>query len=324
MLALRIHWCFLAAAMCLTGHVVSAADYPQRAIHVVVPTTAGGGADTIARTLAARLTERLGWSVAVENRPGANGVIGVDQVAKAAPDGHTLLLTFADHFVNPSLYKALPFDMARDFAPVNFLGALPFVLVVTPSLPAQSVQGLIELARARPGKLNFASVGTGGMVHMAAELFKLGAGVAMTHVPYKGSSAALPDVINDRVQLMFTSAISAKPFVDAGRLRMLGISSPERSPTLPDLPTIAESGVPGYQVEIWYGVLAPARTPSAVIARLNAEIGSVIGANDFKATLARQGVVVAPPGTPEQFRAFYTAEMSKWARVVRETRIEVN
>ncbi|MSP97998.1 MAG: tripartite tricarboxylate transporter substrate binding protein [Betaproteobacteria bacterium] len=301
-----------------------AAEYPERPIRIVVPTTQGGGADTLARVLAKLLSERFPQQAFAENRPGANGIIGVDAVAKAAPDGYTLLLTFADHFVNPSLHASLPFDMLGDFAPVIYLGALPFVLVVHPSLPVNSVQQLVALARAKPDSLNFASVGTGGMVHMAAELFKVHAGIEMRHVPYKGSSAALPDLISNRIQLMFTSAISAKPFVDAGQLRMVAVTSTERAPTLPNLPTVAESGLPGYAVLIWYGMLAPARTPAPIIARLNAEIGNILGDPAFRATMGNSGISVAPRGTPEEFGGFYRAEMAKWAKVVKETNVKAS
>lgn len=314
----------LLSVVLLAAATAPTAQYPERQIRVVVPTTQGGGADTLARTLARLLSEKFPHQVFVENRPGANGIIGVDAVAKAAPDGHTLLLTFADHFVNPSLHASLPFDMQGDFAPVTYLGALPFVLVVHPSLPANSVQQLVALARARPDSLNFASVGTGGMVHMAAELFKMHARVEMHHVPYKGSSAALPDLISNRIQLMFTSTISAKPFVDSGQLRMLGVTSTERAPTLPNLPTIAESGLPGYSVQIWYGVLAPARTPATVVARINLEIGNILSDPAFRATMGNLGISTAARGTPEEFGAFTRAEMAKWAKVVKDTNVKVN
>jgi tripartite-type tricarboxylate transporter receptor subunit TctC len=298
--------------------------YPDRPIRIIIPTTAGGGADTLARTLARMLSDRLGQAVTAENRPGANGIIGVDAVAKSPPNGYTVLLTFADHFVNPSLYTSLPFDMTTDFAPVIYVGALPFVLAVSPSLPVNSVQDLIALAKAKPGDLNFASVGAGGMVHMATELFKMQAGIELNHIPYKGSSAALPDLVSDRIQMMFTSAISAKPFADAGQLKLLATSGKERASNLPSLPTIAESGLPNYAVVIWYGVLVPAKTPREIVNRLNAEIGAILGNPEFKTLMTQQGINVAAPGTPEAFEAFYKSETAKWARVVKEANVKVS
>ncbi len=297
-----------------------AAGYPEKPVRFVVPTTQGGGADTLARHLATRLADRWGQQVVVDNRPGANGITGVEAVAKAATDGYTLLMTFTDHFVNPSLYKTLPFNMAKDFAPVIFVGSLPFVLAVHPSVPANSVQELLALARAKPGKLNFGSAGTGGSVHLAGELFKAMGGVDITHVPYKGTSAAMPDLVSGRIEMMFPSAITAKPFADNGRLKLLAVTSAKRSPDVPQLPTVAESGIPGFEVGIWYGVLVPAGTPADIVKKLNADIRDVANADDLKALMAKQGVTLAP-GTPEQFAAFYASEMKKWARVVADAKI---
>ena len=308
---------FLALA-CAT--FVAGAAYPERPIRFIVPTTPGGGADTLARHIATRLGERFNQQVVVDNRPGANGITGVDAAAKANPDGYTILMTFTDHFVNPSLYKSLPFDMSKDFAPVVFVGSLPFVLAINPSVPANSVQELIALARAKPGQLNFGSAGAGGSVHLAGELFKAMAKVDMTHVPYKGTGAAIPDLVSGRIQLMFPSAITAKPFADNGRLKLLAVTSPKRSPDVPNLPTVAESGIPGFDVGIWYGVLVPARTPADVVKRLNDEIGRIAGSEDLKAMMLKQGVTLAP-GTPAQFETFYRAEMKKWAKVVKDANI---
>ncbi len=297
-----------------------AAGYPERPLRLIVPTTQGGGADTLARHIGTRASERWGQQVVVDNRPGANGITGVEAVAKAPADGYTLLMAFTDHFVNPSLYRTLPFDMAKDFAPVVFVGSLPFVLAVHPSVQANSVQELIALAKARPGKLNFGSAGTGGSVHLAGELFKSMAGVNLTHVPYKGTSAAMPDLVGGRIELMFPSAITAKPFADNGRLKLLAVTSAQRSPDVPQLPTVAESGIPGFEVGIWYGVLAPAGTPAEVVKKLNVDIRDVVGTDDFRALMAKQGVTVAP-GTPEQFGAFCAAETRKWAKVVADAKI---
>jgi tripartite-type tricarboxylate transporter receptor subunit TctC len=311
----------LLAAMLAAGiSTAQAAGYPEKPLRFIVPTTQGGGADTLARHIGTRLSERIGQQVVVDNRPGANGITGVEAVAKAAPDGYTLLMTFTDHFVNPSLYKALPFNMSKDFAPVVFVGSLPFVLAVHPSVPANSVAELIALAKKSPGKLNFGSAGTGGSVHLAGELFKSMGGIDITHVPYKGTGAAMPDLVSGRIEMMFPSAITAKPFADTGRLKLLAVTSARRSPDVPQLPTVAESGIPGFEVGIWYGVLVPAGTPPEIVRRLNAEIRDIVGTEDFKAMMAKQGVTIAP-GTPEQFSAFYESEMKKWARVVKDANI---
>lgn len=310
----------IGAAILLAGSIAYGAGYPDKPVKIIVPTTQGGGADTLARHIAARLSQRWGQQVLVDNRPGANGITGVEAAAKSAADGYTLLMTFTDHFVNPSLYKSLPFNMTRDFAPVVFVGSLPFVLAVHPSVPATSVQELIALARTRPGQLNFGSAGTGGSVHLAGELFKSMAGIDITHVPYKGTSAAMPDLVSGRIEMMFPSAITAKPFADNGRLRLLAVTGAKRSPDVAQLPTVAESGLPGFDAGIWYGVLAPAETPSEVTRKLNAEIREIVGAEDFRSLMDKQGVSVAP-GTPEQFSAFYMAEMRKWARIVKDANI---
>jgi len=310
----------LGAAIAIASSIACAAGYPDKPIRFIVPTTQGGGADTLARHISTRLAERLAQQIVVDNRPGANGINGIDAAAKSAPDGYTLLMTFTDHFVNPSLYKSLPFDMLKDFAPVVFIGSLPFVLAVHPSVPATTVQELLALARAKPGQLNFGSAGTGGSVHLAGELFKAMGGVDITHVPYKGTSAAMPDLVSGRIEMMFPSAITAKPFADNGRLRLLAVTGAKRSPDVPQLPTVAESGIPGFDVGIWYGVLVPAGTPAEVAKKLNAEIRDIVGAEDFKSMMAKQGVTIAS-GTPEQFAAFTTAETKKWAKVVKDAHI---
>jgi tripartite-type tricarboxylate transporter receptor subunit TctC len=310
---------FLLAANLAMGAAFAA--YPERPIRIVVPTTPGGGADTLARALATGLAARLGQGVTVENLPGANGMIGMGRVAKADPDGYTLALTFTDHFINPSLYKNQPYDLVADFAPVSYLGQLPFVLAVNPGVPATSVAELIAVARRNPGSLNFASAGKGGALHMAGELFKQMANAPMTHVPYKGTSAALPDLMSGRVQLIFTSAISAKPHADAGKLRLLATTGAQRSSDLPDLPTVAEAGVPNYVSGIWYGVLAPAKTPRATVDLLNREIAAIVKSPEFSSTMLKQGVTLAP-GTPESFGQFYRAEMGKWSRVLKEAGIK--
>lgn len=306
------------AGLVLSSLAVPAlAAFPERPIHIVVPTTVGGGADTLARMVGQGLTARLGQSVVIENLPGANGMIGMGKVAKAEPDGYTLALTFTDHFINPSLYKNQPYDLLTDFTPVIYLGALPFVVTVNPQVPAKSIQELIALAKAKPGALNFASAGTGGALHLAGELFKVKAGVQMTHVPYKGTSAALPDLMSNRVQVIFTSAISVKSHAEAGKLRLLATTGAARSPDLPDLPTVQEAGVPGYVSGIWYGVVAPGKTPRAIVDKLNREIGAIVKSDAFVKAMVSQGVVLQP-GTPESFGEFYRSEIGKWAAVIKE------
>jgi tripartite-type tricarboxylate transporter receptor subunit TctC len=307
----------IAALVLMPLALPAAAAFPDRPIHIIVPTTVGGGADTLARMVGAKLSERLGQGVVIENLPGANGMIGMGKVAKAEPDGYTLALTFTDHFINPSLYKNQPYDLLTDFAPVVYLGALPFVVTVSPEVPAKSIAELVALAKDKPGALNFASAGTGGALHLAGELFKVKAGVQMTHVPYKGTSAALPDLMSGRVQVIFTSAISVKSHAEAGRLRLLATTGAARSPDLPDLPTVQEAGVPGYVSGIWYGIVAPAKTSRAVVDKLNAEVTAIVSAPDFKKAMIEQGVSLAP-GTPEAFGEFYRSEIVKWATVIKE------
>lgn len=310
----------LAALVVLSLTSGAAATYPDRPIRIVVPTTVGGGADTLARMIGTRLSERVGQSVIIENLPGANGMIGMGKVAKADPDGYTLALTFTDHFINPSLYKNQPYDLLKDFAPVVYLGALPFVVAVNPEVPVRSVGELIALARQKPGEIHFASAGTGGALHLAGELFKVNAGVQLTHVPYKGTSAALPDLMSNRVQLIFTSAISVRSHAEAGKLKMLATTGAKRAADLPDLPTVAEAGVPGYVSGIWYGVLAPAKTPRPIIDQLNKEITAILTSPDFVAAMAKQGVALAP-GTPEAFAEFYRSEIDKWGKVIKDANI---
>ena len=299
----------------LSGSALAA--FPERPIHIVVPTTVGGGADTLARMVGQALSARLGQSVVIENLPGANGMIGMGKVAKAEPDGYTLALTFTDHFINPSLYKNQPYNLLTDFTPVIYLGALPFVVTVNPAVPAKSIQELVALAKAKPGSLNFASAGTGGALHLAGELFKVKAGVQMTHVPYKGTSAALPDLMSNRVQVIFTSAISVKAHAEGGKLRLLATTGATRSPDLPDLPTVQEAGVPGYVSGIWYGLMAPGKTPRAIVDRLNQEIAAIVKSDEFNKAMVKQGVVLKP-GTPESFGEFYRSEIGKWATVIKE------
>jgi tripartite-type tricarboxylate transporter receptor subunit TctC len=295
----------------------SAANYPAKPMRLVVPFPAGGTTDILARAVAQKLSETWGRQVIVDNRPGAGGNIGSDLVAKATPDGYTLLMgTVGTHAINPSLYKNMPYDHVKDFAPVILVAGVPNVLVVNPSLPVHSVPELIAYAKANPGKLNFASSGNGTSIHLSGELFKAMTGVEMTHVPYKGSAPALTDLIGGQVQLMFDNLPSSLPFIKAGKLRALAVTSGARAAALPDLPTLAESGLPGFEASSWFGVLAPAGTPRDIVARLNGAIAGWLASPEAKEKLLAQGAIAAG-GTPEDFARHIGAETSKWAKVVK-------
>jgi tripartite-type tricarboxylate transporter receptor subunit TctC len=302
----------------------SAQGYPNRTIRLVVPFPAAGTTDILAREVAQKLTEVFGQTVVVDNRPGAAGNIGSDLVAKSAPDGYTLLMgTVGTHAINPSLYSKMPYDHFTDFAPVVLVAGVPNVLVVNPALPVNSVADLIKLAKDKPGQINFASSGSGTSIHLSGELFKTMAGVDMMHVPYKGSSPALTDLVGGQVQIMFDNLPSALPQIKAGRLRAIAVTSLKRAPVLPDIPTINESGLPGFEASSWFGVLAPAGTPPAVIARINAEVNKWLQSADAREKLLGQGAEAAG-GSPEQFGTFIRAESEKWAKVVKASGAKVD
>jgi tripartite-type tricarboxylate transporter receptor subunit TctC len=295
----------------------SAANYPAKPVRLVVPFPAGGTTDILARAVAQKLSEAWGRQMIVDNRPGAGGNIGSDLVAKSAPDGYTLLMgTVSTHAINPSLYKNMPYDHVKDFAPVILVAGVPNVLVVNPSLPVHSVPELIAYAKANPGKLNFASSGNGTSIHLSGELFKAMTGVEMTHVPYKGSAPALTDLIGGQVQLMFDNLPSSLPFIKAGKLRALAVTSGARAAALPDLPTLAESGLPGFEASSWFGVLAPAGTPRDIVAKLNGAIAGWLASPEAKEKLLAQGAIAAG-GAPDDFARHIGAETSKWAKVVK-------
>ena len=298
--------------------------YPTKPIRLVVPFPAGGATDILAREVAKHLTETWGQSVVVDNRPGAGGNIGSELVAKAAPDGYTLEMgTVGTHAINASLYSKMPYDHVKDFVPVILVAGVPNVLVVNPSVPVNSVQELIAYAKANPGKLNFASSGSGTSIHLSGELFKVMAGVQMTHVPYKGSAPALQDLLGGQVQLMFDNLPPSLPQIKAGKLRALAVTSATRAPALPDIPTIAESGLPGFEASSWFGVLAPAGTSPAIVAKLNAEIAKWLASPEAKEKLAAVGANIAG-GTPEDFARHIQAETAKWAKVVKESGAKVD
>lgn len=293
------------------------APYPSKPIRLVVPFPAGGTTDILARAVAQKLSEAWGQQVIVDNRPGAGGNIGSDIVAKAAPDGYTLVMgTVGTHAINPSLYRKMPYDHVKDFAPVILVAGVPNVLVVNSSLPVHTVRELIDYAKANPGKLNFASSGNGTSIHLSGELFKTMAGVQMTHVPYKGSAPALTDLMGGQVQLMFDNLPSSLQLIQAGKLRAIAVTSTARAAALPDVPTIAESGLPGFEASSWFGVLAPAGTPREIVTKLNATIAAWLATPDAKDKLLSQGAIAAG-GTPEAFARHIDAETAKWAKVVK-------
>lgn len=292
------------------------ATYPTRPVRVIVPYPPGGPTDIVARVVFQQLSESTGQQFIIENRPGAGGNIGAEAVARAAPDGYTLLVATTAHAINMSLFKNITYDVMKDFAPVTLLTQGPLVLVATPSFPANNVRELIALAKARPNTLNFASSGNGQSTHLSGELFNTMAGIKLAHIPYKGSAPALTDVIAGQVPLMFDTMLSAMPFVKSGKLKALAVTSPTRSPAAPGLPTIAESGLGGYSVIAWNGLLAPAGTSKAVITRLSEELKKAMAVLQVKDKFSAQGFA-ASWNTPDQFGSFLKGEVEKWTRTVK-------
>jgi tripartite-type tricarboxylate transporter receptor subunit TctC len=319
----KINMMQLARLLCLFAVALTAAvagaqqTYPSKSIRYVVPFPAGGPLDIVARALGQELTKSLGQPVIIDNRPGAGGNIGADFVAKSAPDGHTILMgAVSTHAINVTLYSKLPYDPVRDFAPVTLITSVPNALVVHPSVPARNVQELIALARSHPGQLNFASGSTGSAGHLAGELFKTMARVDMVHIPYKGAAPAVVDLIGGHVSLMFDNLASGLPNIKAGRVRALAVTTLKRSPMIPELPTISESGLRGFDVSTWFGVFAPGGTSNEIVNKLNSEIVRVLRTQDMKERLALLGA--EPVGNrPEEFAAFVKAEIPKYAQVIR-------
>lgn len=299
------------------------ASFPEKPVRIVVPFPPGGGTDLVVRALAAGMATELGQSVIIENKSGAGTVIGTDFVAKSPADGYTLLVGTFAFAVNPSLLAKLPFDTNKAFAPVVLISRSPNVLVVRADSPYKSVQDVIRAAKANPGKLTYASQGNGTSAHLAAELFKALAKVDITHIPYKGASPALTDIVGGQVDLMFATSAGATPLLESGRLRALAVTTPERSPAFLALPTMVEAGVPDYQATSWYGLYAPAGTPSVAIDRLNAAATKVAQADAFKSRVASEGLVIST-GTPTQLDEFMLGEQSRWARVIQSAGIKAN
>jgi len=308
-------------ALLIVGSPAAQTTYPEKSIRMVVGFPPGGAPDIVARVLSQKLSEALGKPIVVDNATGASGNIATERVAKAAPDGYTLgLLTNGQLVINPSLYK-LAFDPLKDFSPVSQVAVSPNMLVVHIAVPAKNVQELIRLARARPGELTFASGGSGSSPHMAAELLKSVAGLDIRHIPYKGMPAAIPDLLGERVSMMFSPIAVVLPLVREGKLRALAVTSLRRSSTAPELPTIAESGYPGFEYSLWYGLLAPAKAPAAIVGRLHHETVKALALPDLRAKLADLGGE-AIGNSPDEFGAIIKSEIPKWAKVIKESGIK--
>ena len=306
----------LGVALVAAGACAQAENYPNRPIRFILPFPPGGGTDILGRIIAERLGVHLGQPVVVENRGGAGGNVGAEAAARSAPDGYTIVLVAPSLAISPSLYAKLGYDPVKDFAPISLVGTVPNVIVVHPSLPAQTLAEFIALAKSKPGAMNFGSGGAGTSNHLAGELFNIVAGVKLVHVPYKGVNLAMNDVLGGQVQLVVIGIPAAAPHIKAGRLRALAVIAPQRSPALPDVPTAAEAGLPGFDVTTWYGVLAPAGTPRAIVVRLNAELARIMHAPDLQERLAATGTEPLT-GTPEQFAHYIAQEIAKWEKVVR-------
>jgi tripartite-type tricarboxylate transporter receptor subunit TctC len=310
-----------AAAVLIAQAPIPREQYPTHTIRLVVPSSAGGGSDIVARIVAPKLAERIGQQVVVDNRPGAGTMIGGEIVARSAPDGYTLLMAISTLATNPVVYKKMPYDALRDFAPVTEIAALPDILVVHPSVPVRTAQKLIAFARAHPGQLSYGSPGTGTNPHLAMELFCSMAKVSMVHIPYKGSAPAIIDIVAGHISVMAATALTGIPHVRSGRLRALAVTSATRTAAAPEVPTLAEAALPGYEAVQWYGVLAPAQTPPDIVAKLHAEIARILQLPEVKDRLLGDG---ADPvaNTPDEFARFIRDETAKWAQVARDAGIK--
>jgi tripartite-type tricarboxylate transporter receptor subunit TctC len=314
----------VAVSLAVISSVGSAQSYPTKSIRMIVPFAAGGPTDVIARMVGQKVTESLGQAVVIDNRGGSGGNIGADMVAKAAPDGYTLLMGIVStQAINPSLYSKMPYDAVKDFAPVTLTGAATIVLATHPGVQARTLKEVIALAKAKPGQLNFASPGTGTPHHLAGELFKTIAGVDIVHIPYKGAAPAVTDLLGGQVSLAIVSLPAALPHIKGGKLVALGITAAQRSAVAPDVPTIAESGLAGFELENWYGLLAPAGTPRDIVNKLNSEIVKALQLPDVRERLNSQGFEVRT-NTPDQFAAYIRSEVVKWAKIVKASGAKVD
>lgn len=318
------HWCRTGAAFATVAFAcgVAAQPYPSKPIRLVVAQSSGGNADFVARAYAQRLAERFAQQIVVDNRPGGAGIIGTETVARALPDGYTLLLAPTGFGINPALYPKLPFDPQRDFAPISLLGISYAVVVVNPQLPVRNIPELIALAKSRPGKMHFASSGIAAATHLAGELFKHMAGVDIVHIAYKGAPPALTDLMGGRVEVMFASPPSAMPLVRSGRLRPIATTGSKRAAYLPEMPTVAESGLPGYENTIWQALLAPARTPAPVIQRLHKEIADIARQPEMRERLAADGSE-AVGSTPKELAAHLAAELARYSKLIKAIGLKV-
>ena len=298
----------------------AAAEYPERPVRLIIPFPPGGSNDVVGRLVANQLSEKLGHKVFVDNRGGAGGVLGTEAAAAAAPDGYTLLIVSIAHAVNPALYK-LNYDPIKSFTPVSILATGPNVLAVNPELPVNNVKELVALAKQKPGELDYASAGVGSFQHLGGELFKLTAGVNLQHVPYKGGGPAMQDVIAGHVKIMFSSLVQTTPFIQSGQLRALGVGGTKRNPILPDVPTIAEAGVPGYEANNWWGIMAPAGTPKEIVDRLYRDIQATLKSPELTAAFDREGASAVTMSS-EDFAKYIENEIVKWGRVVKEGNIK--
>ena len=314
----------LAACLLAWAGVPAAQTWPVKPVRLVIPYPPGGGSDTIGRPLAQKIGEGLGQQMVVENRGGANGNIGMEAVARSAPDGYTLVFALSAQLaINPGLYQKLPYDPLRDFAPITLLGEGGYILVVHPSLPAKSVKELLALARARPGQIAYSSSGNGSGGHLAIELLNSMAGIRMLHVPYKGGGPALMDLIAGQVQVLFATQLASWPHVQSGRIRALAVSTAKRPASVPDLPTVSEAGLPGYDSGVWYAVLAPAGTPRDIIMRINGEVARALKQPDYRSLLVNN--TIEPIGSPpEQLSQYIKSELAKWARVIKAANVRID
>ncbi len=315
MLNMRLPALTLTLTLAATGAVAQGPAFPVKPVRIVVPSSPGGGTDILARVLAQKMAESLGQQFVVENRPGAGQVIGIEAVARAAPDGYTLLMAASAIVIAEVIYAKPPYDTLRDFAPVTLVASLPNILVVHPALPAKTVRELIALAKTRPGQLNYSSAGNGTSPHLSMELFRLMAGITLTHIPYKGTGPATVDLIAGQVQLSMPNVLTALPQIKGGKLRALGVTSTRRATGLPAIPAIAET-LPGYEAIQWYGLLAPAATPREIVARVQSETARILMLPEVKERLAADGAD-AVGNRPEEFAAYIRAELAKWGKVVK-------
>ncbi len=322
--ALAICAALLVALLPLHAGAQSPSSYPSKPVRLVVPFPPGGPLDVIGRLIAQKLTEAWGQSVVVDNRPGAGGNIGADAVAKSPPDGYAVVMgALSTHAVNPHLFPKMPYDAVKDFAPITLVAITPNVLVVNPSLPVNSVRDLIAYAKANPGKLAFGSGSNGSAGHLAGELLKVDAGIDMIHVPFKGGAPATQALLAGDTQLMFDNLANAMPQVKSGKLKALAVTTAQRSRLVPELPTMAEAGVPGFDISTWFGLLAPAGTPREIIAKWNAEVTTILNSPEMRERLTAQGADPAPT-TPEQFSAFIQQELAKYGRIVKASGAKVD